>query len=266
MGLVVFTSVCGYLMAPHTIHPFLAVVGILAIALGAGSSGCLNQWYEAKSDALMLRTKNRPVASGRIPVDSALSFGLILAASSLLIMQIAFGTKSCLLLAFTIWYYAYFYTVLLKPNTDQNIVLGGAAGALPPVLGYSLVSSVDLFALSLFLIIFCWTPTHFWALSLNLKDDYAKAKIPVLPNTKGDFRTTIWIFVYAILTAIVSYIPLVLRPAAVSLWVIVSVLNIFWLMFSFRPIYNCTRKTTFPLFLYSMAYLFFLFLAFSIFL
>lgn len=264
MGLVIFTTLCGYMLSPFSVHPFLALVGLLAIATGAGASGCLNQWYEARTDVLMERTKHRVLAIGIISSDAALALGIILSILSIIILQITFGLVQSLLLSFTIFYYAYIYTVLLKPHTDQNIVWGGVSGALPPVIGYSLGGSLDLYAWILFFIIFFWTPAHFWALSLTLKEDYSKANIPILPNTKGDSYTKKKIFIYAFWTSITSFLPLFLRPSSFILWGLFIILNALWLQKCYQ-LWNESLLNPLKVFFFSMFYLFFIFLFLSIF-
>ena len=264
MTLVIFTSFCGYMLAPYSVHPFLAFSGILSIALSAGASGCLNQWYEAKTDRMMERTKNRPVSSKRISREEAFNFGIALSVLSLLLMQLSFGLFPCLFLALTIFYYAYFYTVILKPNTDQNIVVGGAAGAFPPMIGYSLAAPIDLFAVSLFLIIFLWTPAHFWALSFSIQDDYKAANIPVLLNTKGPRYTVKAIYFYALLTTLISFLPLILRNASMLTWGSVGVLNIIWMYYATALFVSIEKKQAMSLFFYSIFYLFALFLIFTL--
>jgi protoheme IX farnesyltransferase len=264
MVLVIFTSFCGYMLAPYSVHPFLAFVGILSIALSAGASGGLNQWYEAKTDRMMIRTKNRPVASNRIAKEEAFNFGVALSALSLILMQITFGFFQCLFLAFTIFYYVYFYTVILKPNTDQNIVIGGAAGAFPPMIGYSLASPIDVFSVCLFLIIFLWTPAHFWALSFSLTDDYKQANIPIVLNTRGVHYTVKAIYIYAILTTVVSFIPLILRDASIITWCGVGIVNAIWLYYATALFVNIGKAKAMKLFFYSIFYLFALFLIFTL--
>ncbi|CAO5674332.1 MAG: Protoheme IX farnesyltransferase [Holosporales bacterium] len=263
MALVVFTSLCGCLLSPFPIHGLSAALGILSITLASGAAGCLNQWYEAKSDARMERTKNRPVAAGRITPLAGLTFGLLIAFLSLCIMQLTFGFFQSFFLFFNIIFYSFFYTVVLKPNTDQNIVIGGGAGALPPVIGYSFCGTVDLYAWVLFLIIFMWTPTHFWALSLRLKDDYKSANIPILPNTKGNLYTKKMMGVYAILTTMCSFIPLFLRHSMGLMWFIFIVLNTIWLHLSYA-VYK-DQKDPIKLFLFSILYLFLIFFSLIIF-
>ncbi|MGH6908275.1 MAG: heme o synthase, partial [Aestuariivirga sp.] len=176
MSLVVFTALVGILAAPHTIHPWLAAVALLAIAVGAGASAALNMWFDADIDAVMQRTRARPIPRGAILPGEALGFGLTLAVGSVLVLGLLVNIAAGALLAFTIFFYAVIYTMWLKRTTPYNIVIGGAAGAFPPMIGWVAVTgSVDLGSIALFLIIFMWTPPHFWALALAREDDYAKA-------------------------------------------------------------------------------------------
>ena len=210
MSLVVFTALCGLVVAPGPVNPVVAFAAILAIAIGAGASGALNMAYDADIDALMARTRNRPIPSGRVTAREALAFGTILALLSVMLLGLAANALSAALLAGTIVFYAVVYTVWLKRSTPQNIVIGGAAGALPPVIGYAVVTgSVTLDSLLLFAIIFVWTPPHFWALALVKSDDYARAGIPMMPNVKGPDRTRLEILLYT----------LVLVPLAATPWV-----------------------------------------------
>jgi protoheme IX farnesyltransferase len=209
MSLVVFTAIVGLLAAPGHIHPWLAFVTILCIAMGAGASGALNMWYDADIDAVMARTKTRPVPRGAIAPEEALGFGLGLAALSVLMLGLMVNWQSAALLAFTIFFYVVVYTIGLKRHTPQNIVIGGAAGAFPPMVAWAAVTqSVDLGSISLFLLIFMWTPPHFWALALFREGDYAKAGIPMLPNVYGRPETRKQILIYALLC-----IPTVALPA-----------------------------------------------------
>jgi protoheme IX farnesyltransferase len=209
MSLVVFTAIVGLLAAPGHIHPWLAFVTILCIAMGAGASGALNMWYDADIDAVMARTKTRPVPRGAISPEEALGFGLGLAALSVLMLGLLVNWQSAALLAFTIFFYVVIYTIGLKRHTPQNIVIGGAAGAFPPMVAWAAVTqSVDLGSISLFLLIFMWTPPHFWALALFREGDYAKAGIPMLPNVYGRPETRKQILIYALLC-----IPTVALPA-----------------------------------------------------
>ena len=192
MSLVIFTALVGIVAAPGTIHPWMGFVALLAIAVGAGASGALNMWYDADIDALMKRTASRPVPRGAILPGEALAFGLTLAIGSVLVLGLMVNLLAGALLAFTIFFYVVIYSMWLKRLTPQNIVIGGAAGAFPPMIGWAAVTgSVDLGAIALFLIIFIWTPPHFWALALwkNINADYSRAGVPMLPVVAGPDET-----------------------------------------------------------------------------
>jgi protoheme IX farnesyltransferase len=208
MSLVVFTGMCGLLAAPGHIHPVLGFTAVLCIALGAGGAGALNQWWEADIDALMKRTAKRPIPTGRLPRQDALHFGTALAAASVMIMGLANGWLPAGILALSIVYYALIYTVWLKPRTPQNIVIGGGAGAFPPLIGWVAVTGdITAMPLLLFAIIFVWTPPHFWALALFVKTDYAKAGIPMLPVVAGEAATRRQILLYSVVLLFVSVTP-----------------------------------------------------------
>lgn len=208
MSLVVFTALCGLLAAPGTINPVIGFTAIMCIALGAGASGALNQWYEADVDAKMLRTQGRPLPDGRMDRPAAFQFGIILAAFSVGIMGVAVNWLSAIILAFSIFFYAVVYTIWLKPNTPQNIVIGGAAGAFPPVIGWAAVTGdVTLLPILMFVIIFLWTPPHFWALALFMKSDYGAAGIPMMPNVAGQKSTRNQIFFYSWVMAAAALAP-----------------------------------------------------------
>ena len=209
MSLVIFTGLCGLLAAPGHIHPVLGFTAILCIALGAGGSGALNMWLEADIDAKMKRTAGRPIPAGRVRRGDARDFGVMLAVASVGIMGLAVHWLAAALLALSIVYYAVFYTLWLKPRTPQNIVIGGGAGAFPPLIGWVAVTGdVTAMPLILFGIIFLWTPPHFWALALFVKGDYASAGIPMLPVVKGERTTRRQILAYS----------LALLPAALAPW------------------------------------------------
>jgi protoheme IX farnesyltransferase len=209
MSLVIFTALTGIVVAPVPIHPWLAVVALLAIAVGAGAAGALNMWYDADIDAKMKRTASRPVPRGAILPGEALGFGLTLAIGSVVTLGLLINPVAAALLAFTIFFYVVVYTMWLKRRTAQNIVIGGAAGALPPMIGWAAATgSVDLGSIVLFLIIFMWTPPHFWALALCRQDDYARAGVPMLPVVAGPQETRTQILIYSALLA-----PLTLAPA-----------------------------------------------------
>ena len=210
MSLVIFTALVGIVAAPGTIHPWMGFVALLAIAVGAGASGALNMWYDADIDALMKRTASRPVPRGAILPGEALGFGLTLAIGSVLVLGLMVNLLAGALLAFTIFFYVVIYSMWLKRLTPQNIVIGGAAGAFPPMIGWAAVTgSVDLGAIALFLIIFIWTPPHFWALALwkNINADYSRAGVPMLPVVAGPDETRRQILIYTLVLAPVTLLP-----------------------------------------------------------
>ena len=208
MSLVIFTGLCGLLAAPGHVDPVLGFTAILCIALGAGGAAALNQWWEADLDAGMRRTKSRPLPAGRMERTSARDFGVGLAAASVLIMGLAVGWLAGAILLVSIVYYAVVYTIWLKPRTPQNIVIGGGAGAFPPLIGWVAVTGhVTLMPVVLFAIIFMWTPPHFWALALFVQSDYAKVGIPMLPVVAGEAVTRRQILIYAILLLPLSVVP-----------------------------------------------------------
>ncbi len=211
MSLVVFTAIVGLVAAPGTMNPFIAIIAIVAIAVGAGASGALNMWYDADIDNLMSRTSKRPVPLGRVLPGEALAFGLVLSALSVLTLGVLVNWLSASLLAFTIFFYAVIYTMWLKRSTPQNIVIGGAAGAIPPVIGWAAATgTVSLESVILFLVIFLWTPPHFWALALFKAGDYGRAGIPMMPNVAGELSTRRQMFVYALILAPLAVLPAVL--------------------------------------------------------
>ena len=208
MSLVVFTALVGLLLAPGGINPFVGAVAILCIAIGAGASGALNMWYDADIDAVMSRTANRPIPAGRMERDHALAFGLVLSVFSVALLGLAANWVAAGLLAFTIFFYAVIYTMWLKRSTPQNIVIGGATGAFPPMVGWAAVTgSISLESVVLFLIIFLWTPPHFWALALYKQSDYGAAGIPMLPNVAGERATKVQILVYSVLLVASTLVP-----------------------------------------------------------
>ncbi len=212
MSLVIFTGFVGlYLAAGNVqggINPVIAAIAMLCIAIGAGASGALNMWFDADIDAVMSRTAGRPVPSGRIVPREALAFGIVLSAFSVVTLGLLVNLLSAVLLAFTIFYYAVFYTMWLKRHTPQNIVIGGAAGALPPVIGWAAATgTLGIEPLVLFAIIFLWTPPHFWALALFRSDDYERAGVPMMPNVRGNASTQRQILAYAVILAITGALP-----------------------------------------------------------
>ncbi|HWK42982.1 MAG TPA: heme o synthase [Croceibacterium sp.] len=208
MSLVVFTGLAGLLAAPGHIHPVLGFTAVLCIAMGAGGAGALNQWWEADIDAQMKRTLRRPLPQGRLRRGDARDFGVALSAGSVGIMGVAVGWLAAAILAASILYYAVLYTVWLKPRTPQNIVIGGGAGAFPPLIGWVAVTGeITAMPLLLFAIVFMWTPPHFWALALFVKSDYAKAGIPMMPVVAGDGATRRQILIYSVLLLPISLAP-----------------------------------------------------------
>ncbi|MBY3162832.1 protoheme IX farnesyltransferase [Rhizobium laguerreae] len=226
MSLVVFTAFAGLVLAPGHIHPVLGVIAILCIAVGAGASGALNMWYDADIDAIMSRTANRPIPAGRIAPSEALAFGLVLSGFSVVILGLAVNWLSAGILAFTIFFYAVVYTMWLKRSTPQNIVIGGAAGAFPPMIGWACVTnSVTIESTVLFLIIFLWTPAHFWALALFKMRDYEAVGVPMLPNVAGERVTKHQIVAYAVLTAVCAVLPSFLGFASLGYGLVAALLG-----------------------------------------
>ena len=266
MSLVVFTALAAMIVAPGTLHPVLAITALLCIAVGAGASGALNQWYDADIDAIMTRTRTRPVPAGKIGRQEALEFGTILAAFSVFAMAFLVGYVPAILLAATIAFYVFVYTMWLKRSTVQNIVIGGAAGALPPVIGWAAVTgnSFDTLPWLLFLIIFLWTPPHFWALALAGSDDYARAKVPMLPVVKGSRATRNQIVAYTCLLTVSVVAPYALNltgavygaVAALGSAGFVALSVALWLAPAERE-----RAAALRVFAYSIFYLFALFTA-----
>ena len=214
MSLVIFTALCGLLAAPGSIHPVIGFTAILAISLGAGASAALNQWYESDIDAVMKRTSQRPLPAGRMDRETALHFGIGLSVFSVLLMGVAVNWFSAIFLAFSIFFYAVVYTIWLKRSTPQNIVIGGAAGAFPPAIGWAAVTGdVTLMPVLLFAIIFFWTPPHFWALALFVNSDYSKAGVPMMPVVAGRRSTRHQIFGYSLVLAAVAVAPFALGLA-----------------------------------------------------
>jgi protoheme IX farnesyltransferase len=208
MSLVVFTALVGLLVAPGHVHPVIGFTALLCIAIGAGASGALNMWYDADIDAVMTRTLRRPIPAGRVQPAEALAFGATLAVGSVLVFGVLVNWFAAALLAFTIFFYVFIYTMWLKRSTPQNIVIGGAAGAFPPVVGWAAVTGdVSLAPVLMFLIIFFWTPPHFWALSLLKCDDYARAGIPMLPVVSGLDETRKQILIYSLVLAPIGVSP-----------------------------------------------------------
>ena len=226
MSLVIFTSLVGLILSPESIHPFLAIISITCIAIGAGASGVLNMWYDADIDSIMNRTLKRPIPSGSIVRSEALTYGLVMSFGSVFLMGVLINWVSAIFLAFTIFFYAVIYTIWLKRRTTQNIVIGGAAGAFPPIIGWlSTGAPLSIEPILLFLIIFFWTPPHFWALSVYRFNDYEKVKVPMLPNVKSIADTKNQIVYYTIILILLSYTPLYSPLISYLYFAIASVLN-----------------------------------------
>jgi heme o synthase len=266
--LVVFTGLCGLLAAPGHINPVLAFTAVLCIALGAGASGALNQWYESDIDALMKRTMGRPLPGGRMERQSALHFGVGVGAFSVLLMGVATNWLAASILAVSILFYVLVYTVWLKRRTPQNIVIGGAAGAFPPVIGWAAVTGdVSTLPVLLFALIFLWTPPHFWSLALFIKSDYAAAGVPMLPVVSGERTTRIQIGLYTLPMAVVAILPwpLGLTGALYGVTAILGSLAFAVLAFIVaRRDSDEAMKAERRLFFYSIAYLFLLFGALAV--
>ena len=264
MSLSIFTALVGLVVAPGTMHPVLAFTALLCIAVGAGAAAALNMWYDADIDAVMTRTARRPVPEGRVSAEEARTFGLILACGAVLVLGILVSWLGAGLLAFTIFFYVVVYTMWLKRLTPQNIVIGGAAGALPLVIGWAAATGgVGVEPLILFLIIFLWTPAHFWALALNRSADYARAGVPMLPVVAGAAETRKQILVYSLLLTPSAILPWVLGLAGAAYAAAAAVMGIMFLYLAWRVFrlegeaesIGAARR----LFGYSIVYLFTLF-------
>lgn len=266
MTLVIFTGLCGLLAAPGSLDPVLGFTAILCIAVGAGGAAALNQWWEADLDGAMKRTARRPVPAGRMSAVSARDFGFALSGGSVLVMLLAIGWLAAVILAFSIFYYAWIYTVWLKPRTPQNIVIGGGAGAFPPLIGWVAVTGhITLMPVLLFLIIFAWTPPHFWALALFVQTDYAKVGIPMMPVVAGERSTRHQILAYAIVLLVVTLLPSLLGYTGLVYGLSALVLGVVFVWLSAkvalrRPLpEGDTMKPEKRLFAWSILYLFILF-------
>jgi protoheme IX farnesyltransferase len=262
MSLVVFTAVTGMVLAPGALHPVLAAVAILCIAVGAGASGAINMWYDADIDAEMTRTRNRPIPSGRIGAGEALAFGVILAGGSVMVMGLAVNWVAAALLAFTIAFYVFVYTMWLKRRTPQNIVIGGAAGAFPPMVAWAAVTGdISLGGLALFAIIFMWTPPHFWSLSLYRCDDYARVGVPMLPVVAGLRETRLQILIYSLLLVPVTLLPWFMGLVGPVYGVAAAALGAVFLAGAVRVFHDrsTAQKPARQMFGFSILYLFLLF-------
>ena len=269
MSLVIFTCAVGLLMAPTVVSTKDAMIAILLVSIGAGAAGALNMWYESDLDALMTRTCLRPIPMGKVNKNQALIFGTSLSFFSVIALDYYANTISAALLLFTILFYVFIYTIWLKRKTPQNIVIGGAAGALPPVIGWTIATnSLSFEPITFFLIIFFWTPSHFWALSLYKSDDYKKAKIPMLPLTNGIESTKINILVYSLLM-----LPMVILPYAIDfvglVFLVPALMLTLYYNFLCFELYMYKKNKFNPkkaktIFGYSILYLFLIFVIFLI--
>jgi len=269
MSLVIFTCAVGFLTSNPDQKTFEAIISIILVAIGAGAAGCLNMWYEADVDALMTRTCLRPIPTGKVNKKQAFIFGMLLSIFSVVALYYYTNLLSAFLLLFTITFYLFVYTIWLKRKTPQNIVIGGVAGSLPPVIGWTIATnSISLVPISLFLIIFFWTPSHFWALSLYKVDDYKKAKIPMLPLTDGIEKTKLHIFIYSLLMLPTVILPYAIKFSGLIYLIPVMVLT-FYYNFICYDLYKYKKnkfnqKKAKKVFGYSILYLFLIFVLFLI--
>ncbi len=262
MSLVVFTALVGLLLAPGSIAPLTAFIAITCIALGAGAAGAINMWYDRDIDCEMTRTRERPIPAGRMHPLSALVFGVMLGAGSVAVMAVFVNGMAAALLAATLAYYVFIYTVWLKRRTPQNIVIGGASGALPPVVGWAAVSGdVGAGALVLFAIIFLWTPPHTWALALFRRDDYARARVPMLPVVAGEKETRRQILIYSLLLVPATLAPVAIGMSGALYGITAAGLGAWLLRHAVRVLRDDTDRTARPLFGFSILYLFLIFVA-----
>ena len=266
MSLVVLTALAGLAAAPHSLHPVLSFAAILCIAVGAGAAGALNMWYDADIDARMARTASRPIPRGRVAPSEALGFGVFLAAASVTCLGILVNWVAAGLLAVTIGFYLFVYTMRLKRRTPQNIVIGGAAGAFPPMIGWAAVTgSVSVESIALFLVIFMWTPPHFWALSLYRMRDYARAGVPMLPVVSGVDETKRQILIYSLILAPIGLLPLAVGTAGLLSGALALALGVIfvwlaWRLYRTQTTEDCERCAR-QLFGFSILYLLVLFAA-----
>ncbi len=265
MTLVIFTGLCGLLAAPGSIHPVIGFTAIFCIAIGAGGAAALNQWWESDIDAGMKRTARRPLPAGRMQREDARNFGILLSGASVGIMGLAVGWLAAIILAVSIVYYAVVYTIWLKPRTPQNIVIGGGAGAFPPLIGWIAVTGeVTAMPILLFAIIFVWTPPHFWALALFVQSDYAKVGIPMMPVVRGQVSTRRQILFYAMLLLPVAASPWLIGATGAFYGVLACVLSALFIAFAIPVAFrraqpNDAMKPEKRLFAFSILYLFALF-------
>ena len=264
MSLAVFTSVSGLILSPATLHPFLCILSIFCISLGAGASGAINMWFDRDIDKMMERTKNRPIPSKKIMAGDALGFGIILSLVSVIILGLSVNYFAAFLLALSISFYIFIYTIWLKRRTPQNIVIGGAAGAFPPVIGWACATGdITSFPIILFVLIFIWTPPHFWALALYKDTEYSRAKIPMLPVIKGQRKTKQQILVYSLLLFLVSLSPYYLGFSGVFYLYFSVILGVYFVYLAYKVFKSDDKSKTIyapKLFKFSILYLYLVFL------
>ncbi len=261
MSLVVFTAISGMLLAPGNIHPLIAFVSILCITIGAGSAAAINMWYDRDIDAIMKRTQKRPIVTGAVKADEALAFGIITGTMAVIMMAVSVNIISAALLAFTILYYIYIYTIWLKRTSVQNVVIGGVSGALPPIIGWaSVTGNISWQAFSLFAIIFIWTPPHSWALALYRSADYKNCNIPMMPVIKGVLYTKKQIMLYSILMFFISLWPYFLNISS-HLYLITAIISGLIFLYYAVNLFADTEQNHVAkkLFWYSIFYLFIIF-------
>ncbi|MFL2916709.1 MAG: heme o synthase [Thalassobaculaceae bacterium] len=262
MSLVVFTGFVGLYLAPGDGNPILQTIAILCIAFGAGASGAINMWYDRDIDAIMSRTKARAIPSGKVTAEAALTFGVLLAGGSVMVMGLAINWVAATLLMVTIMFYVFIYTIWLKRRTPQNIVIGGAAGAFPPMIGWAAATgTVSVESITLFTIIFIWTPPHFWALSLYKSDDYKAAGVPMMPLVHGRYETKKQILLYSIVLGPLGIVPFWLGTLGAVYGATAALLGALFIGTAWRVMRDDSDKNCKQLFGFSILYLFFLFLA-----
>ncbi len=263
MTLVVFTAFVGIFVAPVSIHPWIVFVSVFCIALGSGAAGAFNMWYESDLDFKMLRTRKRALPSNKIKKDEALGIAIFFSFISVYVMAITISYYAAIFLAFSIFFYVVIYTIWLKPKTKYNIVIGGAAGAFPPVIGWlSVTDRIDILPLLMFLIIFMWTPPHFWALSIHCLKDYKFAGFPMLPVISGIKKTKEQIVIYSVLMFLVTLLPFVLGYFGMIYLATAVILGLYFVYHSFKVFLDKNnKKKPIKMFLYSIVYLYILFLS-----
>ena len=264
MSLAIFTALCGQVLALHvsSIHPILFLISLLSIAIGAGAAGCINMWYDRDIDKKMERTKDRPIPAGQVKPEEALGLGIILSIISVVLLGLASNLLASFLLASSILFYVFIYTIWLKRKTYYNIVIGGAAGALPPLIGWvSVTGGFNSFPVILFLLIFIWTPPHFWALSLFSKNDYEKVGLPMLPNVLGKKITIKSIIKYSYLLYLISLLPFLLNYSGKLYLLAAILLNTIFLFRAYSIKSKENINSAKKLFKFSILYLFLIFIA-----